>query len=183
MLITGEAQDLLRCTPRDRLASWASRGSWTFGFGAAVRVMIEGAEFVAADIRDEEALAQAGDADAVIHCAAMVGPALGKAEPQRSVDVNDGRDLRARAGATQRRGSSTCRRRCTAIDRSWSFDEDFRPIRSACMTPSSSSWAKRSAPPIARPRRRRARSVLVTYGFGSRIGQYFVPRPGGRTRP
>jgi nucleoside-diphosphate-sugar epimerase len=53
------------------------------------RIWIKGAEQVSFDIRDKSAcMRHAGGVDAVIHCAAVVGPARSRVDPSITLDVN-----------------------------------------------------------------------------------------------
>lgn len=53
------------------------------------RMWVEGVERTTFDIRDKEAcMDAAGDCSAIVHCAAVVGPARSRADPSFTLDVN-----------------------------------------------------------------------------------------------
>lgn len=142
--------------------------------------MVAGAEFRVADLLDDTALSQAVDGcEAVIHCAALVGPAAGRADPLRAVDVNvRGTALlldRARAAGIRIVNVSTATLYGNRPDLA-PLDEDEPPDPVSIY-----DATKLMAETLCRSYRKTfgvaAASVRTgfVYGFGSRIGQYFVP--------
>lgn len=164
---------------------------------AELRRLVPAARVVRGDITDPASLATAIPAGAtIIHCAAVVGPVAGKAEPLRTVEVNvlgTGRLLehvRLTGGRLVSLSTATLygHRPDLAL-----LTEDERPAPLGIYD-ASKLMAETLCTQYRTTYGISATSVRTgfVYGFGSRIGEYFVPRvlageavsePNGRDHP
>ncbi|MFO1126738.1 MAG: SDR family oxidoreductase, partial [Methylocystis sp.] len=117
--------------------------------------------------------------EAAIHCAALVGPALGRAEPARAVDVNVMGTSRLLELARERRFRIVNVSTATL----YGHRPDLKPLDESEKPDPVSIYdaTKLMAETLCDAYRKTFGIVAASirtgfvYGFGSRIGQYFVP--------
>lgn len=148
--------------------------------GADQAWMARGAVFQVGDILDADAVARAAEGcDAVIHCAALVGPDAGRADPVRAVDVN----VRGTALLLDRARHTGFRLINMSTATLYGNQPDLRPLHeSDAPDPVSVYDATKFMAETLCASYRKTFGVKVSsiragfiYGYGSRIGQYFVP--------
>jgi len=142
--------------------------------------MIAGSDFIEGDIRDEDALARAMDGcDAAIHCAAIVGPAAGKADPLRAVDVNVKGTAKLLEAARKRSARVINMSTATLYGNRPNLEplDEYDPPDPVSIYDASKLMSETLCASY-----RKTFGVVVSsirtgfvYGYGSRIGQYFVP--------
>ena len=148
---------------------------------AELRRLVPGAAVVLADIRDPEAIAATVPTEAtVIHCAAVVGPVAGRADPVGSVEVNvmgTARLLdRLRGGGGRLVHVSTATLYGHRPDLSL-LGEDEKPAPLGIYD-ASKLMAETLCTQYRATFGLSATSIRTgfVFGFGSRIGEYFIPR-------